>query len=60
MDLCKSIGIFFLPVVDEEKKIVSILNLKNYKSFIALDAVLMAGGKAKDYTRLPKKFQSRF
>src|SRR3954469_20794468 len=40
MDLCKSRGISFLPVVDKKKRIVSILNLKNYKSFIALDAVL--------------------
>jgi dTDP-glucose pyrophosphorylase len=47
MDLCKSRGISFLPVVDKKKRIVSILNLKNYKSFIALDAVLMAGGKGK-------------
>jgi len=47
MDLCKSLGIIFLPVVDDEKKILYILNLKNYKSFIALDAVLMAGGKGK-------------
>jgi dTDP-glucose pyrophosphorylase len=47
IDLVKSSGIFFLPVVDEQKKIISILNLKNYKSFIALDAVLMAGGKGK-------------
>ena len=47
IDLCKSLGIFFLPVVDEQKKIVSILNLKEYKDFIALDAVLMAGGKGK-------------
>ena len=47
MDLCKSLGISFLPVVDDEKRILYVLNLKNYKSFIALDAVLMAGGKGK-------------
>jgi dTDP-glucose pyrophosphorylase len=55
MDLCKSLGIIFLPVVDDEKKIVSILNLKNYKGFIALDAVLMAGGKGKRLYPLTEK-----
>lgn len=47
LDAYKLLGIFFLPVVDESKKILSILNLKNYKSFIKLDAVLMAGGQGK-------------
>ena len=47
IDIYKSSGIFFLPVVDDQKRIISILNLKNYKSFIPLDAVLMAGGKGK-------------
>jgi dTDP-glucose pyrophosphorylase len=47
MNISKSLGITFLPVVDAQKKIISILNLKNYKGFIALDAVLMAGGKGK-------------
>lgn len=55
MDACKALGIFFLPVVDENKKIVSVLNLKNYKSFIALDAVLMAGGKGKRLHPLTEK-----
>jgi dTDP-glucose pyrophosphorylase len=45
IDACKSIGMTFLPVINDQKEIISILNLKNYKSFIALDAVLMAGGK---------------
>ena len=55
MDICKSLGIIFLPIVDDEKTIVSILNLKNYKGFIALDAVLMAGGKGKRLHPLTEK-----
>jgi dTDP-glucose pyrophosphorylase len=55
IDVYKSSGILFLPVVDEKKKIVSILNLKNYKGFIALDAVLMAGGKGKRLHPLTEK-----
>jgi dTDP-glucose pyrophosphorylase len=45
IDAFKSLGITFLPVVNDQKKIISIFNLKKYKSFITLDAVLMAGGK---------------
>lgn len=55
VDTSKSIGITFIPVVDEQKRITSILNLKNYKSFIALDAVLMAGGKGKRLYPLTEK-----
>ncbi len=34
-----------IPVVDEEKKIVQIVNFRLSKSYLPVDAVLMAGGK---------------
>lgn len=34
-----------IPVLDNEKRIVDILNLKNRKSILPIEAVLMAGGK---------------
>ena len=37
--------IFFIPVLDEEYHIIDILNLKSSKSYLPIDAVLMAGGK---------------
>jgi dTDP-glucose pyrophosphorylase len=36
-----------IPVVDNEKKIVNILNFDKLKSYLPLDAVIMAGGKGK-------------
>ena len=38
-------GIELLPVLDEEGRIVDLVNLKKQKSFLPIDAVLMAGGK---------------
>lgn len=37
--------IYFIPVLDEEYHIVEVLNLKNIRSSLPIDAVLMAGGK---------------
>ena len=38
-------GISLLPILNEEKKIVDIINLNIRKSYLPIDAVLMAGGK---------------
>ena len=37
--------IFFLPVLDKDRHITGVLNLIKYKTFLPIDAVLMAGGK---------------
>jgi len=37
--------IHFIPVLDENKKIIKILNLSENQSILPIDAVLMAGGK---------------
>lgn len=41
----KEKGIVLIPVLDECKKVVDVLNLKHQKSLLPIDAVLMAGGK---------------
>ena len=38
-------GIELLPVLDAQHRIVDLVNLKKQKSFLPIDAVLMAGGK---------------
>jgi dTDP-glucose pyrophosphorylase/mRNA-degrading endonuclease RelE of RelBE toxin-antitoxin system len=39
-------GLFrIVPVVDEQHKIVNIINFRNSKSYLPLDVVIMAGGK---------------
>lgn len=37
--------ILFIPVLDKDYHIVDVLNLKKMKSYLPIDAVLMAGGK---------------
>ncbi len=34
-----------LPIIDKQKKIISILNFKKNKSFLPIDTVIMAGGR---------------
>jgi len=41
----KSLGIRFVPYIDEQNKIVRIADLDEYRSLIPVDAILMAGGK---------------
>ena len=41
----KELGINLLPVLDNEYKIVDIKNLKDLKSFLPIDVVIMAGGE---------------
>ncbi len=40
----KRIGVKILPVVDEKKRIVRLINFSQYKSYLPLSAVIMAGG----------------
>lgn len=37
--------VLFIPILDSERHIVHVVNLKKYKSHLPIDAVLMAGGK---------------
>ena len=41
----KNRGIELLPIIDDKQHIVDVVNLKNQKSLLPFDAVLMAGGK---------------
>ena len=54
----KSAGIRFVPIINKDRKIVSISDLDNLRSIIPVDAILMAGGKGerlKPYTdNVPK------
>lgn len=47
--------ILFIPILDEEHHIVEVLNLKKMKSFLPIDAVLMAGGKGERLRPLTEK-----
>lgn len=38
-------NIKFVPLVDEKKRLISIINLDNYKGFLPIDVFIMAGGK---------------
>jgi NDP-sugar pyrophosphorylase family protein len=42
---CRKEGILTVPVLNEELQIVDVLNLKDYRDIIPVDAVIMAGGK---------------
>lgn len=47
--------IFFIPVLDAERRIVDVVNLKKHKSHLPIDAVLMAGGKGERLRPLTEK-----
>lgn len=47
--------IFFIPVLDNESHIVNVYNLIKYRSFLPVDAVLMAGGKGERLRPLTEK-----
>lgn len=44
-----------VPVLDEENRIVEIINLESFKSRLPIDAVLMAGGKGERLRPLTEK-----
>lgn len=43
----KSKKIKIIPLVDNDKKVIEIINLNNLRSFLPVDAVIMAGGEGK-------------
>lgn len=47
--------ILFIPILDEERHIVEVVNLQKYKSHLPIDAVLMAGGKGERLRPLTEK-----
>lgn len=51
----KSKGITLIPVLDEERKITKIYNIRLLKSILPVDAVLMAGGKGERLRPLTEK-----
>ena len=44
-----------VPILDKERHIIDIINLERYKSWLPLDAVLMAGGKGERLRPLTEK-----
>lgn len=51
----KELKMKLVPVLDEEKHIVDIINLDRYKTKLPVDAVLMAGGKGERLRPLTEK-----
>ncbi len=51
----KEKGIELLPVLNDEMQIVDVVNLKKQKSYLPIDAVLMAGGKGERLRPLTEK-----
>ena len=47
--------ILFIPILDEERHIVDVVNLQKFKSHLPVDAVLMAGGKGERLCPLTEK-----
>lgn len=47
--------IYFIPVLDAEGHVVRVCNLLKYKTFLPIDAVLMAGGKGERLRPLTEK-----
>ena len=48
-------NILFIPILDNEKRIVGLCNLMKYKNILPIDAVLMAGGKGERLRPLTEK-----
>lgn len=47
--------ILFIPILDEERHIIDVVNLQKYNSLLPVDAVLMAGGKGERLRPLTEK-----
>lgn len=47
--------ILFIPILDDERHIVDVVNLQKFKSHLPVDAVLMAGGKGERLRPLTEK-----
>lgn len=52
---CRYKGITLVPCLDKQRHLIRIYNLKKYKSFLPVDAVLMAGGKGERLRPLTEK-----
>lgn len=55
LNTCKKKGIKVLPIVDQDGKVVDVVDLSMYKSRLPIDAVLMAGGKGERLRPLTEK-----
>lgn len=53
--LAKKAGIRFLPLIDQQKKIVKIIDTDEYLGYLPFDVVLMAGGKGERLMPLTEK-----
>lgn len=51
----KEKGIELLPILNDQMQIVDVVNLKKQKSYLPIDAVLMAGGKGERLRPLTEK-----
>lgn len=51
----RSHHIFFIPVLNEDGRIVNVCNLLKYRNILPIDAVLMAGGKGERLRPLTEK-----
>lgn len=47
--------IMFIPILDDQRHIVDVVNLQKFKSMLPIDAVLMAGGKGERLRPLTEK-----
>jgi len=47
--------ILFIPILDDNRHIIDVVNLRKYKTHLPIDAVLMAGGKGERLLPLTEK-----
>ena len=47
--------IMFIPILDDQRNVVDVVNLQKFKSMLPIDAVLMAGGKGERLRPLTEK-----
>jgi len=51
---CRDRGIIYVPMVDDQLRLTSIINLNEYRELIPVEAVVMAGGKGERLLPLTK------
>lgn len=51
----RKLGALLIPIIDDDGKIVEIVNLRKYVSMLPIDAVMMAGGKGERLRPLTEK-----
>lgn len=47
--------VLFIPILDDHGQVVDVINLQKFKSYLPIDAVLMAGGKGERLRPLTEK-----